>query len=320
MWYFKGRRKKYNSPYTGKEVDEAVAKANSIPDGTVADAGKFLRVNNEGKIDAIEYPIETQVDIVYSGNVTTTESPETVSVVAFSGTAEDFSQLNVVVNNETLAYNSDYSSFDDANETVSILFADGYIKLFAYNANTFAVEIKQTSEVIDEEFAEGVKEVSGIPSITVSDAGKFLGVTPDGNIGLIDGGGGGVYCHKIKTGTSTADASFVIYSSDSNPFTGISLAQALKKGGYDSNLNGVQISAISVGNVAAEEGETTIITILTRVWCAYTQALTADYYRLTFTLTSGIHQLTSITHNNGFRPSVLSDIVSEIVPPSSGGK
>ena len=27
MWYFKGRRKKYKSPYTGKEVDEAVKKS-----------------------------------------------------------------------------------------------------------------------------------------------------------------------------------------------------------------------------------------------------------------------------------------------------
>lgn len=26
MWYFKGRRKKYKSPYTGKEVDTPVGK------------------------------------------------------------------------------------------------------------------------------------------------------------------------------------------------------------------------------------------------------------------------------------------------------
>ena len=159
MWYFKGRRRRYDSPYTGKEVDAAVAKGGALPDLTVAEAGKFLRVNNDGKIDAVEYPIETQVNVVYSGDVTTTASPETVSVVEFSGTTEDFSQLNVVVNNETLVYNSSYNSFDDANETVSILLADGYIKLFAYNANTFAVEIKQINEVIDEDFKEGVEKI-----------------------------------------------------------------------------------------------------------------------------------------------------------------
>lgn len=54
MWYFKGRRKKYKSPYTGKEVDAAVAKADSIPDTTVADAGKVLGVTPEGKIGLIE--------------------------------------------------------------------------------------------------------------------------------------------------------------------------------------------------------------------------------------------------------------------------
>lgn len=54
MWYFKGRRKKYKSPYTGKEVDAAVAKAVAIPDTTVADAGKVLGVTPEGKIGLIE--------------------------------------------------------------------------------------------------------------------------------------------------------------------------------------------------------------------------------------------------------------------------
>lgn len=47
-------KKKYKSPYTGKEVDAAVGKADTIPDTSVADAGKVLGVTPEGKIGLIE--------------------------------------------------------------------------------------------------------------------------------------------------------------------------------------------------------------------------------------------------------------------------
>lgn len=47
-------KKKYKSPYTGKEVDAAVGKADTIPDTSVADAGKVLGVTPEGKIGLID--------------------------------------------------------------------------------------------------------------------------------------------------------------------------------------------------------------------------------------------------------------------------
>lgn len=191
MWYFKGRRKKYKSPYTGKEVDAAVANSQAFPEYAAADSGKFLRVNADGKLDFDEYPIETKVEVIFEGNVTTAESAETVNVVEYDGTADDFSKLTVKVNDETLTYDSTYQSFDDANETVSILLQDSYIKLFAYNANTFAVDIKDVSTAVDEGFSAGVEAVTELPKATSADEGKVIGVDENGKYTLVDGGGGG---------------------------------------------------------------------------------------------------------------------------------
>lgn len=198
MWYFKGRRKKYKSPYTGKEVDAAVKNSQAFPEYAAADSGKFLRVNADGKLDFNEYPIETEIEVIFEGNVTTAESPETVNVVEYDGTAEDFSKLTVKVNGETLTYDSTYQSFDDAGETVSILLQTGYIKLFAYNANTFAVDIKDISSSIDEGFSGGVDAVTGLPKPTLADEGKVVGVDENGEYALVDGGGGGEFLVTVS--------------------------------------------------------------------------------------------------------------------------
>lgn len=46
-------KKKYKSPYTGKEVDESVGKGSKLPKITAADAGKILSVDSEGNISAV---------------------------------------------------------------------------------------------------------------------------------------------------------------------------------------------------------------------------------------------------------------------------
>ena len=78
MWYFKGRRKKYKSPYTGKEVDAAVkkaedttataeeinatvAKVDKLPNTTSADEGKIYAVDSEGNTTVIDIPSSVDV-------------------------------------------------------------------------------------------------------------------------------------------------------------------------------------------------------------------------------------------------------------------
>lgn len=226
MWYFKGRRKKYKSPYTGKEVDAAVGLVNSL--------------------DSTPEGIDVATEFVGRMGVT----PENVEEAA-------------------------------------------------------------------EDVVSTVEKVEGYPNPIPADVGKVFTIDSNGGV-ILDtpSSGGAVYCHRIKTGTSLYDPTIVIYSSSNTPFTAVSLAKGLKAAGYDSNSNGIQISAIGFGNIATAEAGTTKVMILTRLWCASTQNLTADKYELTFTLTNGVHQLTSITQNNGYRPSVINDTVSEIVPVS----
>ena len=45
-------QKKYISKYTGKEIDDAIAKADTVPAVTAADAGSALVVDEDGKIVA----------------------------------------------------------------------------------------------------------------------------------------------------------------------------------------------------------------------------------------------------------------------------
>ena len=59
-------QKKYISKYTGKEIDDAIAKADTVPAVTAADAGSALVVDEDGKIVAGES----------SGGVTLVAAPQ----------------------------------------------------------------------------------------------------------------------------------------------------------------------------------------------------------------------------------------------------
>lgn len=69
MWYFKGRRKKYKSPYTGKEVDAAVGKGGKLPTVTVADAGKILGIDENGNYVAVDLNALPAVSALDEGKI-----------------------------------------------------------------------------------------------------------------------------------------------------------------------------------------------------------------------------------------------------------
>lgn len=122
------------------------------------EGNEVVTVNDNGIIKGV-HPVSKEETTLFDGAVTTVGDADTEPIVAFSGTAEEFSELYVCVNNERLVYNTEYQSFDDANETVSVLLTDGYIKIFAYNSGTFAIIIKQSTTTVDEGFVEAVQSV-----------------------------------------------------------------------------------------------------------------------------------------------------------------
>ena len=191
MWYFKGRRKKYKSPYTGKEVDAAVANSQAFPEYAAADSGKFLRVNADGKLDFDEYPIETNTTTVYDGTVTVVEGGVEVNITSYSGTADDFKELTVVVNDETLVYDNDYGTFDSQDLSINVIKDGTMLKLLADSAGDYAVSIANITQTVDEGFSAGVDAVTGLPKATSADEGKVVGVDENGKYVLLEGGGGG---------------------------------------------------------------------------------------------------------------------------------
>ena len=191
MWYFKGRRKKYKSPYTGKEVDAAVANSQAFPEYAAADSGKFLRVNADGKLDFDEYPIETNTTTVYDDTVTVVEGGVEVNITSYSGTADDFKELTVVVNDETLVYDNDYGTFDSQDLSINVIKDGTMLKLLADSAGDYAVSIANITQTVDEGFSAGVDAVTGLPKATSADEGKVVGVDENGKYTLVNGGGGG---------------------------------------------------------------------------------------------------------------------------------
>lgn len=197
MWYFKGRRKKYKSPYTGKEVDAAVARGGNLPVVTSADAGKVLVVDDEGKIIATElgsglpdvtaddngkmlqvknsewgvvpYPIAE--NYLYNGTVTLTDA----EVPLFNFTPSDYSEMinfhlgftEIKVNDNDLTFVNGSYEYSADGITYSVYFnPDTFSAMFiAVDSEThvvsgdYSVAVKRSTPVLDTSFSNSVNQI-----------------------------------------------------------------------------------------------------------------------------------------------------------------
>lgn len=129
----------------------------ALPPVTPENAGAFLRVDSEGEIGAEQYPITTNTTTVYDDTVTVTEGGVAVNITTtYSGTDDDFKELTVVVNDETIPYDNYYEGFHNQDYSIIVTKDGSTLKLLAGTAGDYTVSIVNITRTVDEDFAEAV--------------------------------------------------------------------------------------------------------------------------------------------------------------------
>jgi hypothetical protein len=151
-----------------------------LPPVTAENAGEFLRVNENGKIESEAYPIKEVTTVFYNGTVIADSDEYTTNLTEYTGTEEEFMRARVFVNDERLYFNEEYNTFGNEEETIFIRI-DGrfvkYIQFMAINAGTYNINIYSISERIDEAFKYGVEEIAvPLPPVTAADNTALLTV------------------------------------------------------------------------------------------------------------------------------------------------
>lgn len=183
---------------TATDVNDAVAKAETIPNVTAENSGEFLRVNADGKIEAQSYPIISEETIYYNQDVTTPTGDmaelnipipvdyEDVTIV-FNGVHLIFLPDDVVYEGEVdnLIYECNIDSESHSLESCGVwdTTAENYI------GGTFSLKVSKVSTSIDENFKNSVIEVAEdrlLPTVTSSDNGKTIAVDGNGEWKLVD--------------------------------------------------------------------------------------------------------------------------------------
>ena len=195
MWYFKGRRKKYKSPYTGKEVDAAVAKAGKLPTVTSADVGMVLGVDDEGNIITTEggvpedYPYVTEKIVIPDVTFTIETTSSGAASIDIYGSSTNPEDYEVKIDGKQLTWNEYYFNYydDETSYSYTVDFYGGnFTSAGVYNVSTeedvpgdYTLSISVNEKSIDENFEKAVEEIteySTLPEPTSDDTGKIMRV------------------------------------------------------------------------------------------------------------------------------------------------
>lgn len=129
-------KKFYKSKYTGAEIDAAIAKADTVPAVTSADAGKALVVDEEGKIVAGEAGGGSDIFVFYVSEDENTGDP------VFSKT---FNEINAAIADGKIPV-----GFSDPVASNDITYPEG-LNLYGYTLNE-SIIFQNVSFDFDETF------------------------------------------------------------------------------------------------------------------------------------------------------------------------
>lgn len=163
MWYFKGRRKKYKSPYTGKEVDAAVKKA----EDTTATAEEInAAVDYVGDLTATAAEVNAAVDYVGDLTATAAEVNTAASTIdqAFRGGIEFIScvpstQVYSQISEINFASET-YNEYDFGNIHTTLIPKEGSATSPDYLTKTIPLTIHLSTAITQSLFSTGTATAS----------------------------------------------------------------------------------------------------------------------------------------------------------------
>lgn len=286
MWYFKGRRKKYKSPYTGKEVDAAVKKA----EDTTATAEEIdAAVELVNSLEAPPEAIDVAAEFVGRMGVTSENVEEAVQV--FSAATEYA-----------------YGLQETGAEVSEIATAAEYVGELDYTAS----EINEIAE-----------KVEGYPNPVSTDVGKVFTIDSDGGV-ILDtpqsGGGDALYYHSIKISPSSGSTlgtdipKFGFYSHSNTPFTLGEISKWLYDNGFTSNIHTICLPMLFDANTVTVDGGYVMMRTLRGIYSSngttFKICFGKQYWKWTYNngsltpsvsnLNSEYEQTTSITPNGTY--------------------